>query len=477
MEPEPIAWELTMFCRVLLYCFVLVLPSLSLLSSPLDDYILAPDSHYQWTVVKRATTDKVEIFELQLTSQKWRNEKEVDKPLWTHELVIAVPKELRSTTAVLTIGGGISSVDTGNAYAEIPLEELAISTGAVACEISLIPNQHLKFPDEWDERYTNTGRREDALVAYTWDKYLKTEDSHWLLRLPMTKAVVRAMDAVQEVLAQQLKISVNGFILMGKSKRGWTAWTTAAVDKRVKGIIPIVIDLLNLKESFTRHFKAYGNWSPAIRDYADIKLDEKWEGPTFKKLMGIVEPFSYNERFTMPKYIINATGDEFFLPDSSRLYLQHLPGEKHLLYLPNTGHHVTPEMYQETVLAYLQFLLSDKPLPSTSWELTKENVLTVKSTVKPHSVKLWHAENPAGRDFRIHTIGKSWKESTLAASEDGSYKVTLKEPEIGWSADYIEFTFMSPQGLPLRVGTDLFVLPDLFPFDYSTKNGFGDAKE
>lgn len=35
-------------------------------------------------------------------------------------------------------------------------------------------------------------------------------------------------------------------MVAGGSKRGWTTWTTAAVDKRVFGAIPIVMDMLDL---------------------------------------------------------------------------------------------------------------------------------------------------------------------------------------------------------------------------------------
>lgn len=61
----------------------------------------------------------------------------------------------------------------------------------------------------------------------------------------MTKAVVRAMDAVTE-FAGQKNYKVEKFMVAGASKRGWTTWTTAAVDERVFAAVPIVMDFLNM---------------------------------------------------------------------------------------------------------------------------------------------------------------------------------------------------------------------------------------
>src|SRR5947207_15701648 len=92
----------------------------------------------------------------------------------------------------------------------------------------------------------------------------------------MTKSVVRAMDAVTSFCAgaEGGKIKIDGFVVTGASKRGWTTWTTAAVDKRVVAIIPIVIDTLNVQQSAKHHFEAYGFWAPAIKDYTNIRLSD-----------------------------------------------------------------------------------------------------------------------------------------------------------------------------------------------------------
>ncbi len=42
----------------------------------------------------------------------------------------------------------------------------------------------------------------------------------------------------------------------------------------------------------------------------------------------IEEPYEYRDRLTMPKFLINAADDQFFLPDSSQFYFDDLKGEK-----------------------------------------------------------------------------------------------------------------------------------------------------
>ena len=40
--------------------------------------------------------------------------------------------------------------------------------------------------------------QEDAIIAYTWQHFVeKPDEPEWLLRLPMTKAAIRAMDTIE----------------------------------------------------------------------------------------------------------------------------------------------------------------------------------------------------------------------------------------------------------------------------------------
>ena len=57
----------------------------------------------------------------------------------------------------------------------------------------MVPNQPLVFADD-----PGNQRNEDAIIAYTFDKFLKTQDPTWPLLLPMAKSAVRAMDTIQD---------------------------------------------------------------------------------------------------------------------------------------------------------------------------------------------------------------------------------------------------------------------------------------
>jgi len=140
---------------------------------------------------------------------------------------------------------------------------MAVSTHSVTAELRQIPNQPLVFAGDGKER------TEDAIVAYTWDKFLRGGDDNWPLRLPMTKATVRAMDTITAFSKSPEGggVTVDKFVVAGGSKRGWTTWTTAAVDQRVIAIAPLVIDLLNVEKSFDHHYSVYGFWASAIQDY------------------------------------------------------------------------------------------------------------------------------------------------------------------------------------------------------------------
>ncbi|MBX9653798.1 PhoPQ-activated pathogenicity-related family protein, partial [bacterium] len=191
----------------------------------LDRYVKKEDPTYAWKVVSETPVEGGTQFVLELTSQTWRTEKEVDRPVWKHWLTILKPNEVESKIGFLFIVGGANDSDPPKAP-DARTIAIAKSTKSVVAELKMVPNQALIFHQD------NTPRKEDDLIGYTWDQFLKTGDETWPARLPMVKSAVRAMDAIQEFMASDKggKVTVNQFVVAGGSKRGWTTWCTAAVD-------------------------------------------------------------------------------------------------------------------------------------------------------------------------------------------------------------------------------------------------------
>jgi PhoPQ-activated pathogenicity-related protein len=426
--------------------------------SALDRYVAKPDPTYKYELASTKQSGASTVHVIDMTSQTWRSAAEVDHPVWKHWVTIIRPAEVKFDTAMLFITGG----SIGRPAPDNPdsmLKTFAEQSNSVVVELRMIPNEPLKFADE-----TKT-RTEDGIIAYTWDKFLKGGDETWPLRLPMTKAAVRAMDTVQEFLGKQPEpLTIRSFVVSGASKRGWTTWATAAVDKRVAGIIPLVIDVLNVQKSMEHHKKAFGFWSPAIQDYIDMGLEENMKRPRYKDLMDIEDPYSYIDRFTMPKLVINATGDQYWQPDSWKFYFPDLKGEKNLRYVPNADHSMRGADVPETVLAWYVAFLQNKPRPVVTWSVSKDNVLQVKTTGKPVEAKLWQATSAEGRDFRLAKIGRAWTSTAVEPVKPGVYEVKLQAPATGYTASMVEFTYDMGTGKPLKITTGVRVTPDTTPF-------------
>ncbi len=175
-----------------------------------------------------------------------------------------------------------------------------------------------------------------------------------------------------------------------------------AVDKRVIGMVPVVIPVLNLGPSFNHHYQAYGRvslinarmihflafqytyidsrccpvmvmclaggWSFPLQDYVDEGVMKYLNTPQFLELAAIIDPWEYRsvqrnkqmahsprcvylhfffhcgthshrDRLTVPKMVLSAAGDEFFLLDSPQFFINGLLGDTHLnvMQTPSVG--------------------------------------------------------------------------------------------------------------------------------------------
>ena len=443
--------------------------------NPFTQYLSDVDPNYEYHTEQTKETPNYTTYTLKMTSQTWLRAEQTQDTLWWHWLTIVVPREVKYQTALLWIGGG-SARDSLPPEPQPLAIKAAMETNSVTAYLHNVPYQPITFNEQGE-----TPRIEDAIIAYGWDKFLRSgaddDSAEWLSRLPMTAAAQRAMDTVTEVVESNTPNTVDTFMTAGASKRGWTTWTTAIFDDRVVAIAPAVIDLLNIKPSFRHHWRAYGEWSPAVDDYVEEDI-MKWQySQEFNRLLELVDPYSYLDSLKIPKYIINAANDEFFLPDSWQFYWDDLPGNKALRYIPNTGHDISGTDALENLISFYELILRGEPIPDFTWKVTgKSFVLRMNKEALPDSLRLWKAKNSNARDFRLYVVDKNWSSSHLSLPEDGQTTIELQKPAdgTGYEAWFVEAIYTTSTGRQFKQTTGVKVLPDRYPYEpYNPKDSLG----
>jgi PhoPQ-activated pathogenicity-related protein len=93
--------------QVLLIVMLIAISFGGMRSTPLDDYVNAPDSHFSYELIKTYTMTGYKLYILNMTSQKWLDETIVKNPIWWHYLCITIPDKLtRLDAGLLLIDGG-----------------------------------------------------------------------------------------------------------------------------------------------------------------------------------------------------------------------------------------------------------------------------------------------------------------------------------------------------------------------------------
>ena len=429
--------------RLLLCLWLTVLvagPAPRAAAGALEDYVHRPDTNYAWRLTGAAATNGGPSARVRLTSQRWRD------GLWQHDLRIVRPAVVRNPDIAFLFITGSGSGEKE----ELMLRLIIERAGAVGAVLTQVPNQPL-----YD------GRKEDALIAYTFSQYLATGDTDWPLLFPMVKSAVRALDTVRDYSKQENGQEIRRFVVAGASKRGWTTWLTAAVDERVAGIAPMVIDMLNMRQQTAWAAKVYGRQSEQIRDYTDAGLVGGKEDPRRAQLREWVDPYSYRARYRMPKLILLGTNDPYWTVDSLRHYWADLPEPKLVYQTPNAGHNLNGGFEALPTLAtFFQLVADRKPLPEAHWQIeARPNELTLQShvNVPAISARMWTATS-TNRDFR----GARWTSSPVALGDDHrTAEIKVTAPATGHQAFLLETEVLGPTGEPYHLSTEARVLPDL----------------
>nr|XP_039256777.1 autocrine proliferation repressor protein A-like isoform X1 [Styela clava] len=457
--------------------------------TPLDDYVSKDDGYYKYEVIDKWTNKApgVTSYLLNMTSQRWLTDDDVTRSIWWHDLIVNIPDTFDARmkdSAYMLIEGGSNSgglpSTTDDFFTEMQM--IASTTKSVTALLRQVPNQSLVFKKDILQR----SRTEDEIIAYTWRHFIDDpSEPYWLLRMPMTKAAVKAMDTITDFVNKTRGQEVSKFCVGGASKRGWTTWTTGAVDsKRVTCITPIVLDVLNMVENLHHHYRAYGGWSFALGDYFFANVTADLDNPNTQKMADIVDPYSYRDRLTMPKMVISM-GDEFFLPDDSHYYLKDMEGPTYVNMVPNDEHEFHGHDLQvfNNIRSFYVSVMGGYKIPKVAWTLqttpTGGGSIDVTTDTKPVRVSAWTATTLSQdrRDFRLNILDPKdslngpipqnvmWIGSDVTTISETHFSHSVDKPEKGWTAFFIQLGFLGPNGTIFECTTETNIAPNTFPFE------------
>jgi len=433
---------------------------------------------------------------LNVTSQTWRSSDEVSISKWTHTLAVIVPDHLDVRDQgflYLTAGDNVPYDVIEEDREDIRVASaIALKTHSIVSVMFQIPNQPIVFNlDPLQEQ-----RYEDAIVGFTWLEFFKnTSRPEILSHVPMTKAGVRGMDTLQHFCKEKGFANIERFVIAGASKRGWTTWLVGAVDQRVKAIIPLVMDLLHFQTNLIHHYQSLGGWSFAFEDYYELGLTRYVNTPLMSRMGEVIDVATYLKYLDMPKLVIGATGDEFFLLDDDHYWWGQLPGKTWRLIVPNAEHSLETGLITtiEGVSGFYYAILHEKPIPDLHWIVEKfpgQTTLRAQLSQDPSLVLARKATTltETRRDFRLVISGENctffkikgkyciqpvlWSVELLEWDRDITYTVKDAKP---YTAFLLEFTFPMDERT-LIFTTQVVISPDKLPYEAPRDGEIGELK-
>ena len=336
--------------------------------NPMQAFVAQPQPGFAWHHVAAGGHEEVSLI-----SQEWKG------ITWKHDVVLQRPtmRPREELTAFLVVTGDrVDSVD-------LPFgEKLAKKSGLPVITLFNVPNQPL------------FDRREDALIAYTFEQFLETGERSWPLLFPMVNSVKRAMDAAEK------EWGFKKFIVTGSSKRGWTTWLTGALDDpRVVAIAPVAFDNLNFGAQLKHQMETWGHLSEMLKDYVSEGLTGQAESKEGQELIRLTDPYNYLSDVRVPVLIVRGANDPYWATDAMNIYWDAIKGPKELLVLPNEGHDFKDDRPYIGALANLSRHYSESSYWESIWrEMTDaygnralHGGLSYGSAMNVSAVELWGA--------------------------------------------------------------------------------------
>jgi PhoPQ-activated pathogenicity-related protein len=173
----------------------------------------------------------------------------------------------------------------------------------------------------------------------------------------------------------------------------------------------------------------------------------------------MVDPYSYRKKLTMPKLIFIGTNDEYWPVDAIKNYIDEIPGENYIHYVPNAGHDLAGgEQAFRALSGFWERTLNNKSYKEFSYKTTSDKKsVSISIKASPDellNVYLWSTDSK-DRDFR----DEKWTSKKLKFNKDGlEHKVNF--PKSGYRAFYIDMEYSDPNGGKYTKSTRMYLLDD-----------------
>ena len=279
----------------------------------------------------------------------------------------------------------------------------------------------------------------------------------------MAKAVLKAMDAIQAFTKESGQPTIDGFVVFGASKRGWTTWLVGASrDPRVKAIAPMVIDVLNVAKQAAHQREVLRHLERAGGRLHESGYPGEVADPTGRRLLELEDPYSYRDRLTLPKLLVLGTNDRYWTQDALNLYWDDLKGPKWILYDPNSGHGLEDrERVYATLSAFIRMIAGHGRWPKMTWSYAEKDggaELRLSSNARPKEARLFSVQAPT-KDFR----NSRWSYTAMERAGKG-FRAQVPAPKEGFAAIFGEAVY-EIDGRTFTLSTQIRILGNGKPGD------------
>jgi PhoPQ-activated pathogenicity-related protein len=175
----------------------------------------------------------------------------------------------------------------------------------------------------------------------------------------------------------------------------------------------------------------------------------------------MVDPYAYRKKLTMPKMLFMGTNDEYWTVDAIKHYIDSIPGQNIIHYVPNVGHDLGDKQQALAGLsAFFGHTLARTPYPILQWDLTQgRKAITLKVNASSDMLvdaMLWSTDSE-DTDFR----DEQWKGERVSLKKKHDV-VTAQQPypQEGYRAFYLDLKYKDPNGGEYTESTRMFVADD-----------------